>query len=186
MAGAPTEHTIQMVVKKGDQTKSTKGAYNVIPYSVILQGETTIREGYARADLYPDIQPGQKVTGWADSDGKIGFADPDFKPRGGGGSGGGQSNYERQPDHPLTVGQKLTTSTLSPVPAFIEQMLTLSLVDTPKTTEAYWTLVGRTVEKLKKFYPDDVIARAEGSTNGTNPQQEQAPAAAKSDDDIPF
>lgn len=177
---APTDVTVQTVVKREEWTGND--GTQMVTYEIVLEGEGQVRKAVKPLSKDPKPESGP-AKAWIDTPGKISFADPNFTPRGGGGSGGGQSNYERQPDHPLTVGQKLTTSTLSPVPKFIEQMLTLSLVDTPKTIDAYWTLVELTVDKLKKFYPDDVIARAEGSTNGA---AQEIPSADPAGDSVPF
>lgn len=179
---APVDVTLERIVKR-EEWDGNDGT-RMLTTEVLLEGENEVRKEIIPLAKDKNPQPGP-TKAWIDRPGRITFADPNFTPRGGGGSGGGRSDgYDRRPDHPLVVAQRLHTSTLSAAPAYVEQMLTVGAAAQPTSADAYWALVDRTVAKLKETYPDEVLARAT-ETNGSDSTPSPA-TPAKADEDIPF
>lgn len=96
------------------------------------------------------------------------------------GSGGGDDagRFDRKPEHPENAARMRHTSALSATPTYIEQMLTIGVVDQPKTLDEYRELVARTILWLLDTYPGvpEPPAQPELAANG----------ASKADEDIPF
>ena len=195
---APEEFKIDRVLRR-EEWDGNSG--RMVTYELLFENDNQTYKG--RVELSSDPLPadGTTVKGWKNEGGKFGFA---TKGKGSGGSGSGRTgaggsseDYDRRPDHPLVMQQRIHTSCLSSAPAFVEQMLTIGVVDQPQDAAAYWLLVERTAARLRATYPEAVLARADGKPaqtsmgNGGDPKPEPEPgpepvAAASADDEIPF
>lgn len=120
-----------------------------------------------------------------------------------GGSGGGGGKFDRRPEHPRNEARMIHTSSLSAAPTYIEQMLTMSVVEQPKDEDAYWKLVDRVVFRLTRSYDRAMEsepaqqtlngeAQVQADTEGLEPQAyttgrwNVSPQATPADETIPF
>jgi hypothetical protein len=109
----------------------------------------------------------------------------------GGGDGG---KFDRRPEHPRNEARMIHTSALSAAPVYIEQMLTLSVVDQPADEAAYWALVSAVASRLTRTYARVLEGHAQAATgpeNGAGGEipadaRDLQPAKAAADDELPF
>ena len=109
---APEEFKIDRVLKR-EEWDGNNG--RMVTYKLLFEGDNQTYKG--RVELGSDPLPadGQTVKGWKNEGGKFGFA---TKGKGGGGGSGrtgagGSEDYDRRPDHPLVMQQRIHTSCLS-------------------------------------------------------------------------
>lgn len=196
---APTEYTIANVVSR-EEWSGNDGP--MVTYELLLAGEQQVRKGHVPTEKDPGPAPGSVVSGWADKPGKFSFATGGGgKGRGGGGGGGAAKTYDRSPDHPLVMQQRLHTSALSTAVPVLNALLEAGLM-TCKEPQDYFKQLERTASRIKQTYPGDVLARAETGGDAQTPAPAEAPqpeqttitaaapaqpqAGAGADADIPF
>lgn len=193
MADRPQEYTIAQVLvpEKGNFWQGSDGPMRTDV--LIFEGEQRSWKCHqAVDDLTVSFAQGQVVKGWQKPEkGSFGVAKDKPRNSGGGGSNGDKS-FERNPDHPLVMQQRLHTSALSTAPTLIEQMLTIGVVQQPQSKGDYLELVKGVAEWAKGTYPEPVLDRAAGKDDpAPEPAPEPVAVAASpeqfpGDSDIPF
>lgn len=104
--------------------------------------------------------------------------------------------YNSSAEHPRNEARVIHTASLGNVPAYIDQLLTMSLVQQPQTEDEYWALVGRVAGRLTKSYKK-VLERTEPPPEQSSLPVEEVPTdreglepqpalAGAGDADIPF
>jgi hypothetical protein len=157
---APNTYTLEKVLSASEPWQGKQG--QMVTYEILLAeqpGQTL--KAHVPADI-PAPVPGE-IQGWVNDGGKFGLATG--KPSTGGGGSGSRSNgtggdFERRPDHPVQMQRALHTSALSTAVPLIEQMLTIGVVNQPKTKDEYLALVQGVATWVQQTYPAAVLEQA--------------------------
>jgi hypothetical protein len=179
---APQDVTVQTVVKREEWTGND--GTQMVTYEVVLEGEGQVRKAVKPLSKDPKPEAGQ-AKAWIDTPGKISFADPNFTPRGGGGSGGGRSDGGYSPETQARITRSHSQEMALLLIEASEHAKGLNL-DTHAEVSNY---LNNVVKKITDWFDKDVREAGDAAkpapqnTNGGDP----APVAATNpDDEIPF